>query len=179
MSVYKRMKLACCFDCGRSEQDCSCMSGSVHSNMDTLQRAYPLSSVSVHDCATTLRACKLHRPTHAVTCLWCVLRVYCTMQRYRTCVSVMSSTWCDQLTIVCVAVAYVNLFTHFVYEYLLKFNSESFHFLLFIVEIHQCFFSCSSFSCDTIRFVSWVYYVWWVSGGVALWCCCTVQYCRC
>nr|XP_033468971.1 calcium-activated potassium channel subunit alpha-1 isoform X3 [Epinephelus lanceolatus] len=58
MSVYKRMKLACCFDCGRSEQDCSCMSGSVHSNMDTLQRAYPLSSVSVHDCATTLRASK-------------------------------------------------------------------------------------------------------------------------
>ncbi|XP_038592792.1 calcium-activated potassium channel subunit alpha-1a isoform X5 [Micropterus salmoides] len=56
MSVYKRMKLACCFDCGRSEQDCSCMSGSVHSNMDTLQRAYPLSSVSVHDCPTTLRA---------------------------------------------------------------------------------------------------------------------------
>ncbi|MEQ2199540.1 hypothetical protein XENOCAPTIV_002049 [Xenoophorus captivus] len=32
------------------------MSGSVHSNMDTLQRAYPLSSVSVHDCSTTLRA---------------------------------------------------------------------------------------------------------------------------
>ncbi|XP_028323996.1 calcium-activated potassium channel subunit alpha-1a isoform X3 [Gouania willdenowi] len=58
MSIYKRMKLACCFDCGRSEQDCSCMSGSVHSNMDTLQRAYPLSSVSVHDCATTLRASK-------------------------------------------------------------------------------------------------------------------------
>ncbi|XP_061646786.1 calcium-activated potassium channel subunit alpha-1a isoform X7 [Phyllopteryx taeniolatus] len=58
MSVYKRMKLACCFDCGRSERDCSCMSGSVHSNMDTLQRAYPLSSVSVHDCATTLRASK-------------------------------------------------------------------------------------------------------------------------
>ncbi|XP_060895865.1 calcium-activated potassium channel subunit alpha-1a [Labrus mixtus] len=58
MSVYKRMKLACCFDCGRSEQDCSCMSGSVHSNMDTLQRAYPLSSVSVHDCPTTLRASK-------------------------------------------------------------------------------------------------------------------------
>ncbi|XP_061767751.1 calcium-activated potassium channel subunit alpha-1a-like [Nerophis ophidion] len=58
MSVYKRMKLACCFDCGRSERDCSCMSGSVHSNMDTLQRAYPLSSVSVHDCATTIRASK-------------------------------------------------------------------------------------------------------------------------
>eukprot|EP00063_Salmo_salar_P035700 XP_014010535.1 PREDICTED: calcium-activated potassium channel subunit alpha-1-like isoform X8 [Salmo salar] len=58
MSAYKQMKLACCFDCGRSERDCSCMSGSVHSNMDTLQRAYPLSSVSVHDCATTLRASK-------------------------------------------------------------------------------------------------------------------------
>ncbi|CAB1312849.1 unnamed protein product, partial [Coregonus sp. 'balchen'] len=46
MSVYKQMKLACCFDCGRSERDCSCMSGSVHINMDTLQRAYPLPSVS-------------------------------------------------------------------------------------------------------------------------------------
>uniref|UniRef100_A0A8C6UFV3 Calcium-activated potassium channel subunit alpha-1 n=1 Tax=Neogobius melanostomus TaxID=47308 RepID=A0A8C6UFV3_9GOBI len=66
MSVYKRMKLACCFDCGRSERDCSCMSGSVHSNLDTLQRAYPLSSVSIHDCATTLRACKLHPPVNAV-----------------------------------------------------------------------------------------------------------------
>ncbi|XP_034754393.1 calcium-activated potassium channel subunit alpha-1a isoform X5 [Etheostoma cragini] len=63
MSVYKRMKLACCFDCGCSEQDCSCMSGSVHSNMDTLQRAYPLSSVSVHDCATTLRAFEDEHPS--------------------------------------------------------------------------------------------------------------------
>ncbi|XP_037639136.1 calcium-activated potassium channel subunit alpha-1a isoform X4 [Sebastes umbrosus] len=63
MSYYKRMKLACCFDCGRSEQDCSCMSGSVHSNMDTLQRAYPLSSVSVHDCATTLRAFEDEHPS--------------------------------------------------------------------------------------------------------------------
>lgn len=94
MSVYKRMKLACCFDCGRSEQDCSCMSGSVHSNMDTLQRAYPLSSVSVHDCATTLRACKLHRPTHAVTCLWCVL---CVLYRvpYRRCVCVRACVRCN------------------------------------------------------------------------------------
>ncbi|KAK1791604.1 hypothetical protein P4O66_013596 [Electrophorus voltai] len=58
MSVYKRMKLACCFDCGRRERDCSCMSGSVHSNMDSLQRAFPLSSVSVHDCSTSLRASK-------------------------------------------------------------------------------------------------------------------------
>uniref|UniRef100_A0A8C3A190 Calcium-activated potassium channel subunit alpha-1 n=1 Tax=Cyclopterus lumpus TaxID=8103 RepID=A0A8C3A190_CYCLU len=63
MSIYKRMKLACCFDCGLSEQDCSCMSGSVHSNMDTLQRAYPLSSVSVHDCATTLRAFEDEHPS--------------------------------------------------------------------------------------------------------------------
>lgn len=80
MSVYKRMKLACCFDCGRSERDCSCMSGSVHSNLDTLQRAYPLSSVSIHDCATTLRACKLHRPhmllhVRAVCVCVCVFNV--------------------------------------------------------------------------------------------------------
>lgn len=72
MSVYKRMKLACCFDCGRSERDCSCMTGSVHSNMDSLQRAFPLSSVSVHDCSTSLRACKFDRQTTcrsmSVTC---------------------------------------------------------------------------------------------------------------
>eukprot|EP00063_Salmo_salar_P096167 XP_014071002.1 PREDICTED: calcium-activated potassium channel subunit alpha-1-like isoform X6 [Salmo salar] len=67
MSVYKQMKLACCFDCGRSERDCSCMSGSVHSNMDTLQRAYPLSSVSVHDCATTLRASAEGATTPGIT----------------------------------------------------------------------------------------------------------------
>lgn len=63
MSIYKRMKLACCFDCGRSERDCSCMSGSVHSNMDTLERAFPLSSVSVNDCSTSLRACKFNTNT--------------------------------------------------------------------------------------------------------------------
>uniref|UniRef100_A0A8C1PEJ0 Calcium-activated potassium channel subunit alpha-1 n=1 Tax=Cyprinus carpio TaxID=7962 RepID=A0A8C1PEJ0_CYPCA len=63
MSVYKRMKLACCFDCGRSERDCSCMSGSVHSNMDSLQRAFPLSSVSVHDCSTSLRAFEDEHPS--------------------------------------------------------------------------------------------------------------------
>uniref|UniRef100_A0A8C2LAB3 Calcium-activated potassium channel subunit alpha-1 n=1 Tax=Cyprinus carpio TaxID=7962 RepID=A0A8C2LAB3_CYPCA len=63
MSVYKRMKLACCFDCGRSEHDCSCMSGSVHSNMDSLQRAFPLSSVSVHDCSTSLRAFEEEHPS--------------------------------------------------------------------------------------------------------------------
>ncbi|XP_046689603.1 calcium-activated potassium channel subunit alpha-1a isoform X10 [Silurus meridionalis] len=63
MSVYKRMKLACCFDCGRSERDCSCMAGSVHSNMDSLQRAFPLSSVSVHDCSTSLRAFEDEHPS--------------------------------------------------------------------------------------------------------------------
>uniref|UniRef100_A0A673J3C2 BK channel n=1 Tax=Sinocyclocheilus rhinocerous TaxID=307959 RepID=A0A673J3C2_9TELE len=63
MSVYKRMKLACCFDCGRSQHDCSCMSGSVHSNMDSLQRAFPLSSVSVHDCSTSLRAFEDEHPS--------------------------------------------------------------------------------------------------------------------
>lgn len=90
------------------------MSGSVHSNMDTLQRAYPLSSVSVHDCATTLRACKLHRPTHAVTCLWCVLRVsyHAEVPYVYVCVCnvvhVVLSVHCD---IVGVAVAYVNLFS--------------------------------------------------------------------
>ncbi|XP_041742884.1 calcium-activated potassium channel subunit alpha-1 isoform X3 [Coregonus clupeaformis] len=63
MSVYKQMKLACCFDCGRSERDCSCMSGSVHINMDTLQRAYPLPSVSVHDCTTTLPAFEDEHPS--------------------------------------------------------------------------------------------------------------------
>ncbi|NXM62342.1 KCMA1 protein, partial [Illadopsis cleaveri] len=63
MSIYKRMRLACCFDCGRSERDCSCMSGSVHSNMDTLERAFPLSSVSVNDCSTSLRAFEDEQPS--------------------------------------------------------------------------------------------------------------------
>lgn len=113
MSVYKRMKLACCFDCGRSERDCSCMSGSVHSNMDTLQRAYPLSSVSVHDCATTLRACKLQPPNHMLLSVCGVCSVYPAMQRYRTCclyncvyVCVCMcasgvSTWCHSLPRLC------------------------------------------------------------------------------
>lgn len=63
MSVYKQMKLACCFDCGRSERDCSRMSANVHHHSkakDTLQqRGFPLSPVSLNDCSTTLRACKL------------------------------------------------------------------------------------------------------------------------
>uniref|UniRef100_A0A674EGT3 BK channel n=1 Tax=Salmo trutta TaxID=8032 RepID=A0A674EGT3_SALTR len=60
MSVYKRMTLACCFDCGRSERDCSRMSANVHHHSkakDTLQqRGFPLSPVSLNDCSTTLRA---------------------------------------------------------------------------------------------------------------------------
>uniref|UniRef100_A0A4W5NGY1 Calcium-activated potassium channel subunit alpha-1 n=1 Tax=Hucho hucho TaxID=62062 RepID=A0A4W5NGY1_9TELE len=60
MSVYKRMMLACCFDCGHSECDCSCMSANVHhdsNTKDTLQqRGFPLSPVSLNDCSTTLSA---------------------------------------------------------------------------------------------------------------------------
>lgn len=82
MSVYKRMKLACCFDCGRSERDCSCMAGSVHSNMDSLQRAFPLSSVSVHDCSTSLRACKFDRQPHVLSCLW---PVYVSVKYFMSC----------------------------------------------------------------------------------------------
>ncbi|KAM6951647.1 calcium-activated potassium channel subunit alpha-1-like isoform 8-T8 [Aplochiton taeniatus] len=58
MSTYKRMKLACCFDCGSSERDCSCMSANMHCNTDTPQRDIPLSPVSVNDCPTTFRASK-------------------------------------------------------------------------------------------------------------------------
>lgn len=82
MSVYKRMKLACCFDCGRSERDCSCMSGSVRSNMDTLQRTFPVSSVSVNDCSTDLRACKFeHQHTLFHVCDVCSVRVTFSMCR--------------------------------------------------------------------------------------------------
>ncbi|KAM4623803.1 calcium-activated potassium channel subunit alpha-1a-like isoform 1-T1 [Polymixia lowei] len=56
MSTYERMKLACCFDCGRSEHDCSCMPVNVHCNTDTPERDIPLSPVSVNDCSATLRA---------------------------------------------------------------------------------------------------------------------------
>uniref|UniRef100_A0A674AXZ4 Calcium-activated potassium channel subunit alpha-1 n=2 Tax=Salmo trutta TaxID=8032 RepID=A0A674AXZ4_SALTR len=60
MSVYKRMMLACCFDCGHSECDCSCMSANVHhdsNTKDTLQqRGFPLSPVSLNDFSTTLSA---------------------------------------------------------------------------------------------------------------------------
>lgn len=65
MSIYKRMSRACCFDCGRSERDCSCMSGRVRGNVDTLERNFPLSSVSVNDCSTSFRACKFNLNTHS------------------------------------------------------------------------------------------------------------------
>uniref|UniRef100_A0A8C9YF02 Calcium-activated potassium channel subunit alpha-1 n=1 Tax=Sander lucioperca TaxID=283035 RepID=A0A8C9YF02_SANLU len=54
-AAYKKMRLACCFDCGRSERDCSCMPVNVHCNMDSPQRDIPLSAVSVNDCSATLR----------------------------------------------------------------------------------------------------------------------------
>ncbi|XP_018585502.1 calcium-activated potassium channel subunit alpha-1a isoform X9 [Scleropages formosus] len=63
MSICKRIRLACCYGCGRSLHHCSCMSGSVHSNMDTLQRAFPLSPVSVNDCSTTFRAFEDEHPS--------------------------------------------------------------------------------------------------------------------
>ncbi|XP_035258735.1 calcium-activated potassium channel subunit alpha-1 isoform X20 [Anguilla anguilla] len=63
MSIYKRMRLACCFDCGRCDRDCACMSGSVHSNVDTPPRAYPLSSVSVNDYSASLRAFEEEHPS--------------------------------------------------------------------------------------------------------------------
>ncbi|KAM6964316.1 calcium-activated potassium channel subunit alpha-1a isoform 3-T3 [Tautogolabrus adspersus] len=55
-ATYKKMTLACCFDCGRSERDCSCMPVNVCCNTDTPRRHIPLSTVSVNDCSATLRA---------------------------------------------------------------------------------------------------------------------------
>ncbi|KAM6897247.1 calcium-activated potassium channel subunit alpha-1a-like isoform 1-T1 [Xenentodon cancila] len=56
--AYKKMRLALCFDCGRSERDCSCMPVNVRCNLDSPQRDIPLSAVSVNDCSATLRASK-------------------------------------------------------------------------------------------------------------------------
>uniref|UniRef100_A0A672GK81 Calcium-activated potassium channel subunit alpha-1 n=1 Tax=Salarias fasciatus TaxID=181472 RepID=A0A672GK81_SALFA len=55
-AAYQKMSLACCFDCGRSERDCSCMPVNVRCNTDSPRRDIPLSAVSVNDCSTTLRA---------------------------------------------------------------------------------------------------------------------------
>ncbi|KAF7665481.1 hypothetical protein LDENG_00141610 [Lucifuga dentata] len=56
MSTYKTMRLACCFDCGRSERDCPCMPVNVHYKMDSPQRDIPLCAVCVNECSTTLHA---------------------------------------------------------------------------------------------------------------------------
>ncbi|XP_041828958.1 calcium-activated potassium channel subunit alpha-1-like isoform X1 [Melanotaenia boesemani] len=57
-AAYKKMRLACCFDCGRSERDRSCMPVNVRCNLDSPQRDIPLAAVSVNDCSATLRASK-------------------------------------------------------------------------------------------------------------------------
>ena len=78
-AAYKKIRLACCFDCGRSERDCSCMPANVRCNMDSPQRDIPLSAVSVNDCSATLRACKLS-PWHvlfSVCNMHCVHRAAC------------------------------------------------------------------------------------------------------
>lgn len=41
------------------------MSGRVRANMDTLERTFPLSSVSVNDCSTSFRACKFDPDTRS------------------------------------------------------------------------------------------------------------------
>ncbi|KAG8552597.1 hypothetical protein GDO81_004598 [Engystomops pustulosus] len=53
ISIRKRLMQACCWGC--SEIDCSCMSGTIRSNMGTLERAFPLSPVSVNDFSTNFR----------------------------------------------------------------------------------------------------------------------------
>ncbi|XP_038128586.1 calcium-activated potassium channel subunit alpha-1-like isoform X4 [Cyprinodon tularosa] len=54
--AYKRMRLACCFDRGRSKWQRSCMPVNVRSNLDYPHQDIPLSALSVNDCSATLRA---------------------------------------------------------------------------------------------------------------------------
>ncbi|XP_057215191.1 calcium-activated potassium channel subunit alpha-1 [Triplophysa rosa] len=54
---HKRMRLACCVACGGADRDCSCMSDSV-TNLETLHRGYPFSSVSLYDNTNTLHSSK-------------------------------------------------------------------------------------------------------------------------
>ncbi|XP_043959136.1 calcium-activated potassium channel subunit alpha-1-like isoform X3 [Gambusia affinis] len=56
--VYKRMRLACCFDRRRSKWERSCMPVIVRCNLDSPHRDIPLSALSVNDCSATLRASK-------------------------------------------------------------------------------------------------------------------------
>ncbi|XP_075466463.1 calcium-activated potassium channel subunit alpha-1 isoform X2 [Ascaphus truei] len=58
MSIRKRLIQACCLGC--TEVDC--MSGTLHSNIGTLERAFPLSPVSVNDSSTSLRGFLLTLP---------------------------------------------------------------------------------------------------------------------
>uniref|UniRef100_A0A8C7XJY6 Calcium-activated potassium channel subunit alpha-1 n=1 Tax=Oryzias sinensis TaxID=183150 RepID=A0A8C7XJY6_9TELE len=51
-----KMRLACCFGCGRSAWGCCCMPVNVHCNLDSPRRDIPLSAVSVNECSATLRA---------------------------------------------------------------------------------------------------------------------------
>lgn len=96
MSIYKRMRRACCFDCGRSERDCSCMSGRVRGDVDTRERAFPLSSVSVNDCSTSFRACKFNPHTQFGVCAVCgIIPVLCRALWFCQSVQLMSPSPCD------------------------------------------------------------------------------------
>ncbi|XP_023805618.1 calcium-activated potassium channel subunit alpha-1 isoform X5 [Oryzias latipes] len=55
-AAHKKMRLACCFGCGRSAWGCCCMPVNVHCNLDSPRRDIPLSAVSVNECSATLRA---------------------------------------------------------------------------------------------------------------------------
>lgn len=95
MSIYKRMRRACCSDCGRSERDCSCMSGRVRGNVDTLGRAFPLSPVSVNDCATSFRACKFNPDTRSSVSVCGITPVLCRAPCFCESVGLMFSSQCD------------------------------------------------------------------------------------
>lgn len=152
MSVYKRMKLACCFDCGRSERDCSCMSGSVHSNMDSLQRAFPLSSVSVHDCSTSLRACKFDRQ---ITCR----SMSVTCERACVCVSV-----CAVFHVLCFTSV---SFLHFFRTCGLLVGTLVHFFVLFgeLVVVEVMWLLCVSAAVGAVR-LCWRMLCWWSTCGV-------------
>ncbi|XP_077115534.1 calcium-activated potassium channel subunit alpha-1 isoform X5 [Ranitomeya variabilis] len=61
MSIRKRLMQACCLGC--SEISCTCMSGTIRSNMGTLERAFPLSPVSVNDFSTNFRGFEDEQPS--------------------------------------------------------------------------------------------------------------------
>ncbi|XP_063290292.1 calcium-activated potassium channel subunit alpha-1 isoform X3 [Pelobates fuscus] len=61
MSIRKRLIQACCLGC--CEIDCSCMSGTMRSNMGTLEKAFTHSPVSVNDSSTSLRGFEDEHPS--------------------------------------------------------------------------------------------------------------------